>query len=83
MCESEHPPNPTTDAYPSSEGQRQLGRMLCDELAAMSVADAKQDENALVWGTVPASDGGGSPTVALVAHSTRHPRRPVIRSGRK
>jgi tripeptide aminopeptidase len=50
--------------------------VLCDELAAMSVTDARQDKNALVWGTVPASDGGGSPTVALVAHLDTSPEAP-------
>lgn len=70
------PADPTSDSYPSSESQRRLGRMLCDELAAMSVTDARQDENALVWGTVPASDGGDSPTVALVAHVDTSPEAP-------
>lgn len=50
--------------------------MLCEELAAISVDDAQQDENALVWGTVPASDGGSSPTVALVAHVDTSPEAP-------
>lgn len=70
------PADPTSDCYPSSESQRRLGRILCDELAAMSVTDARQDENALVWGTVPASDGGDSPTVALVAHVDTSPEAP-------
>ena len=58
--------DPSADVYPSSSGQRELGELLCEELAAMSVSDAHQDDNALVWGTVPATDGGTSPTVALV-----------------
>lgn len=70
------PADPASDSYPSSESQRRLGRILCDELAAMSVTDARQDENALVWGTVPASDGGDSPTVALVAHVDTSPEAP-------
>jgi tripeptide aminopeptidase len=70
------PADPVSESYPSSESQRRLGRILCDELAAMSVTDARQDENALVWGTVPASDGGGSPTVALVAHVDTSPEAP-------
>ncbi|TWU58849.1 Peptidase T [Rubripirellula tenax] len=68
--------NPETDAYPSSSGQRDLGAMLCDELAAMSITDVEQDENSLVWGTVPASDGGNSPIVALVAHLDTSPEAP-------
>jgi len=42
----------------------------------MSVEDAHQDEHALVWGTVPASDGGHRPTVALVAHLDTSPEAP-------
>ncbi|MGB7324581.1 MAG: peptidase T [Rubripirellula sp.] len=68
--------NPDTDQYPSSPGQRLLGAELCKELAAMSITDAVQDDHALVWGTVPASDGGNSPTVALVAHLDTSPEAP-------
>lgn len=68
--------DPSSESYPSSESQRRLGRILREELAAISVTDAEQDENALVWGTVPASDGGGSPTVALVAHLDTSPEAP-------
>jgi tripeptide aminopeptidase len=68
--------NPNNDAYPSSPSQRELGRMLCEELAEISIEDARQDENALVWGTVPATDGGSSPTVALVAHVDTSPEAP-------
>jgi tripeptide aminopeptidase len=39
----------------------------------MRLADAHQDENALVWGNVPATDGGSSPAVALVAHVDTSP----------
>ena len=66
----------SADVYPSSPGQRELGKLLCEELAAMSVSDAHQDDNALVWGTVPATDGGTSPTVALVAHVDTSPEAP-------
>ena len=68
--------DPSADVYPSSSGQRELGELLCEELAAMSVSDAHQDDNALVWGTVPATDGGTSPTVALVAHVDTSPEAP-------
>ncbi|TWT53453.1 Peptidase T [Rubripirellula amarantea] len=68
--------DPTSDTYPSSTSQWELGRMLCDELSAMSVDDAHQDENALVWGTVPSTIGEGAPTVALVAHMDTSPESP-------
>ncbi len=68
--------DPKVDCYPSSPGQRELGQILCQELAAMSVTDAHQDDNALVWGTVPATDPVPSPTVALLAHIDTSPESP-------
>lgn len=68
--------NPAEGIYPSSPGQRELGRLLCEELLAMSVTDAHQDDNALVWATVPGSNGESSPVVALVAHLDTSPESP-------
>ena len=68
--------DPDSGDYPSSEGQRALGQLLCEELSRITIADAHQDENALVWGTVPATDGGSSPTIALVAHVDTSPEAP-------
>ncbi len=68
--------NPSSRDYPSSTGQLELGRILRDELAAMSIEDAFQDENGLVWATLPATDGGTSPTIALVAHLDTSPEAP-------
>ena len=68
--------NPNCSQYPSSSGQRTLGNLLADELAEMSVADAHIDSNALVWGTVPATDDQTSPTVALLAHVDTSPESP-------
>ncbi len=74
--------DPASTTYPSSSSQRVLGEMLRDELSAMSILDAELDENALVWGTIPATNGratnggGGSPTVALVAHLDTSPEAP-------
>lgn len=70
------PADPSSDSYPSSSSQRELGKVICQELAAMTIEDAHQDDNALVWGTVPATDGGTSPTVALVAHLDTSPEAP-------
>jgi len=69
--------DPSGKSYPSSPGQRELGKWLRRELAEMSLEDAHQDEHALVWGTVPATDGGTSPTVALIAHLDTSPEAPT------
>lgn len=69
--------NPATVAYPSSSGQRELGRLLLDELVAMGAEDAEQDENGLIWATIPSTAGPGLPTVALVAHLDTSPEAPA------
>ena len=69
--------DPAGESYPSSPGQREFGSLLREELAEMSVTDAHQDDNALVWGTIPASDSVTSPTVALIAHMDTSPEAPT------
>jgi tripeptide aminopeptidase len=69
--------DPKSGCYPSSESQRQLGRLLADELAAMSCQDVCQDEHALVYATVPSTRGDADlPVVALVAHVDTSPDAP-------
>lgn len=68
--------DPTSEGYPSSSGQWELGKLLLHELQDLTIEDACQDEHALVWGTVPASNGGAGPTVALVAHLDTSPEAP-------
>ena len=68
--------NPNSDEYPSSPGQRKLTQLLAEELKEMSIIDAHVDDSALAWGTIPASDGGNSPTVALLAHVDTSPESP-------
>ena len=68
--------NPHTEDYPSSPGQRELGRVLVDELQQMGASQVEQDRHGLVWATLPASPDvsrGGSPTVLLNAHLDTSP----------
>ncbi|MCA9173897.1 MAG: peptidase T [Planctomycetales bacterium] len=60
--------------YPSSLGQRELGKMLVAELKAMGAADVRQDEHGLVWATVPASPGcEAAPVIAFNSHLDTSP----------
>ena len=43
------------DEYPSSAGQWELGRIVLGELKTMGLADAAQDEHAIVIATLPAN----------------------------
>src|SRR5262245_16115354 len=58
--------------YPSSPGQLVLGKMLRDELLAMGVKDAVQNEYGLVFATVP-GNVPGAPTIAFNAHVDTNP----------
>lgn len=65
--------NPDTDEYPSSPGQWDLGKLLVAELKASGVADAHQDDKAIVWGTIPANNGKSGPAIAFNAHLDTSP----------
>jgi tripeptide aminopeptidase len=58
---------------PSSPGQLELGRMLRDELLAMGLRDATQDEHGIVLATVPATVRHTAPTIAWIAHVDTSP----------
>ena len=69
--------DPNSNSYPSSENQRELGRILASELVAMSADDTYQDQHALVYATVPSTLGDADvPVVALVAHVDTSPEAP-------
>jgi tripeptide aminopeptidase len=61
-----------SETYPSSPGQLVLGAMLRDELLAIGLSDARQDEHGLVFATVP-GNVTGAPTIAFNAHVDTNP----------
>ena len=68
--------DPSSTEYPSSKGQLILGKMLVEELLAMGVRGACQDEHGLVWASLPSNAGEDAPTLALVAHMDTSPEAP-------
>ena len=62
--------------YPSSSGQLELGRLLVEELNAMSAEDVQLDEHGLVWATIPATIPGPLPTILFNAHLDTSPEAP-------
>jgi tripeptide aminopeptidase len=63
----------TSKTYPSTPGQLELGRMLAEELRALGLRDAEQDEHGIVLATVPATVGHSAPTIAWIAHVDTSP----------
>ena len=58
--------------YPSTSGQLVLGKMLRDELVAMGLADAVQNEHGIVMATVP-GNVPGAPAIAFNSHVDTSP----------
>ena len=56
-----------TSDYPSSPGQMEIGRLLVEQMKAMGVVDAHQDQWGVVYGTVPGSIAA-APVVAFNSH---------------
>ncbi len=59
---------------PSTEGQRDFARFLCDELKRIGVTNAYVDENAYVMGSIPADEGYEElPSLGFIAHMDTSP----------
>ncbi|QDV55628.1 peptidase T [Rosistilla oblonga] len=67
--------DPHSETYPSSPQQKDLSRVLAEQLVALGVADAHMDDHGLVWGTVPANVAG-APAIALNSHVDTSPEAP-------
>lgn len=60
--------------YPSSEKQKNLGRMLLEELRELGAEDTVMDENGYVYAKLPATDGGKeTKTLGFLAHMDTSP----------
>lgn len=65
-----------TDRHPSTEKQKELGRLLTKELLEMGISDAGFDEeNCYVYAHLPASEGvsGDGKTLGFLAHMDTSP----------
>ena len=60
--------NPLSDTHPTTEKQKDLSRLLVEELKAMGITDAEIDEWGYVYATVPSNTDKEVPTVCFCAH---------------
>ena len=65
-----------TGAPPSTERQKDLGRVLLAELTALGLTGARMDSAGNVIATLPASEGVTAPVLALIAHMDTSPDAP-------
>lgn len=60
--------DPFSEAQPSTEKQKDLSRILVDELKALGITDAELDEHGYVYATIPSNIDSQVPTVCFCAH---------------
>ena len=65
--------SPTSESYPSTEKQKDLGRLLVQELHAIGLSDAQLDEFGIVYATLPANTAKAVPVICLCAHMDTSP----------
>ncbi|MFB2119342.1 peptidase T [Parapedobacter sp. 2B3] len=65
--------DPTSSSCPSTEKQKNLGRILVDELLAMGVVDAHLDEHGYVYATIPANVDKDLPVICFCSHMDTAP----------
>lgn len=68
------PSQEDSPAVPSSDCQKDLGRLLVEELLALGLADAEMDEKGYVYATLPATEGyENAVRIGFVAHMDTAP----------
>lgn len=60
--------NPLSSSNPTSEKQKDLSRVLVEELKAMGIEDAEMDEWGYVYATVPSNSENDVPVICFCAH---------------
>jgi tripeptide aminopeptidase len=65
--------DPQSSSQPSTEKQKDLGRLLVDELQAIGVPDAHLDEFGYVYATLPATVAHAVPVICFCSHMDTSP----------
>jgi len=65
--------DPTSKTTPSTEKQKNLGRLLAEELKQMGLADAHMDEHSYVYATLPSNTDKKVPVICFCSHMDTSP----------
>jgi len=65
--------DPNSNTYPSSEKQKELGKILVKELLDMGIQDAHLDDFGYVYATLPSNTTKKVPTICFCAHMDTSP----------
>lgn len=65
--------DPASASCPSTEKQKNLGRLLVDELLALGISDAHLDEHGYIYATIPANTETSAPVICFCSHMDTSP----------
>ena len=65
--------DPNSPTYPSTEKQKNLGKILVEELIAMGISDAEMDEFGYVYATIPSNTTKKVPVICFCSHMDTSP----------
>jgi len=65
--------DPYSQSQPSTEKQKNLSKLLVDELKAIGITDAELDEHGYVYATIPATIDKDVPVICFCAHVDTSP----------
>lgn len=65
--------DPESTAVPSTEKQKNLSRILVEELKAIGITNAHLDESGIVYATIPSNSDKKVPTICFCAHVDTSP----------
>ncbi len=60
--------DPESKTFPSTEKQKDLSRLLVEELKAMGISDAEMDDYGYVFATIPSNTDKEVPTICFCSH---------------
>jgi tripeptide aminopeptidase len=65
--------DPESKSCPSTEKQKNLAKILVEELLEMGISDAHMDENGYVYGTIPSNTEKKIPVICFCSHMDTSP----------
>ncbi len=65
--------DPNSPTCPSTEKQKDLGKILVEELKAMGISDAAMDEHGYIYATIPSNTSKNVPVICFCSHMDTSP----------
>ncbi|MEO1516567.1 MAG: peptidase T [Bacteroidota bacterium] len=65
--------DPSSQTFPSTEKQKNLARLLVEELQQMGIGDAAMDDNGYVYATIPSNVDKEVPVICFCSHMDTSP----------